>query len=188
MKILSQNRQQIVNLEQTYKLTIECGDHYPRIVAVSETGIKSVLGIYLPNEAQQILEQIIASKEEIFKMPKSRRYFGGVPVTETNIKDIAENFVPSKHSLDRMVERGLFSKIPPKDELMDTLKRYIINNISAFWSNDNSAYIAVDTKHYFVVQYVYTMKQYSILTYIEISNGKTVFDMKKELSAQTRKV
>lgn len=187
MKVLSQNKQKLVNLDNTFSVVIDSGEDnsYPKIIAISNMGVKQVLGIYMPNEVQSVLEELLSSTDGVFNMPQSIRFSCGNPLSESNIIRISENFSPSKHSIDRMLERGLLDKIPPKEELMSMLKNYILNSQLSFWNNDGTCCIAVDNTHYFVVQYVYTLKTYSILTYIQCSNG-TVKDYQKFVSLRAR--
>lgn len=187
MKVLTQNKQAVINIDNSFCLEIEPGTTaYPQIVAVSSFGLKKVLGLYLPNEIEGILEELLSSSSDIFKMPKSRRFNGGNPLSQRDLDSIAKNFVPSKHSIERMLERGLFEKIPPKEELTSQLRDLIKNSFCAFFNDDNAMCVCVDNTHYFVVQYVCTLKKYNILTYIECSNG-TVRDYKKSLLAKNIK-
>lgn len=181
MKILSQNRQQVINLEQTYKLQIENNGQMPQITASSCTGIKSCLGIYLPKEAENVLNEIMACKEEVYHMPLSERYSAGRTLSERDINAITENFEVSKHCIQRMNERGFFDNSAPQKDVKSSVKESVLKNVLAFWNEDGTASIAVDANHYFVVQFVYTpVKRYVFLTYNDASNnGYNVFEKKR---------
>lgn len=181
MKIISQNRQQVINLEQTYKLQIEDNGRMPQITASSCTGIKSCLGIYLPKEAENILKEIVMCQEDTYTMPVSERYSAGRTLSERDINAITENFEVSKHCIQRMNERGFFTEGVPQKDVKSSVKASVINNVLAFWNEDGTASIATDAHHYFVVQFVYTpVKRYVFLTYNEASsNGYNVFEKKR---------
>lgn len=181
MKILSQNKQQIINFNQTYKLYIESNNKkMPQITAESPQGVKACLGIYMPKEADMIIEELLACTAPFFKMPRSQRYSGGRVLSDSDLEAIMNNFTISKYAMQRMVQRGLFDETPSTADLHNEVKRYLKNNVLAFWNEDGTANIAVDAYHYFVVQYTYNPKGYTILTYSDVSeNGYNVFDKRK---------
>lgn len=182
MKVLSQNKQQIINLEQAFKVSIETkADKPPTIVATNANGLKSMLGMYLPREVDSVFEELLSSKEEVFKMPRSERYSAGRPLTTGDLRTILNHLHISNHAAQRMVERGFYDSFPTSDQLNSDVRYYIENNVLSFWNEDGTASIAVDNSHYFVVQLVYTpIKQFVVLTYNDVSeNGYTVFDKQK---------
>lgn len=190
MKVLSQNKQQIINLDQAFKVSIETkADKPPTIVATNANGVKSMLGMYLPREIDNVFEELLSSKEEIFKMPRSERYSAGRQLSAADIRTILNNLYISNHAAQRMVERGLFDSHPTSEQLNSDVRYYIENNVLSFWNEDGTASIAVDKNHYFVVQLVYTpVKQFVVLTYNETSvNGYTVFDKQKIAKIQHSK-
>lgn len=176
MKILSQNKQQIINFEQTYKLFIESNESkLPQITAINPQGIKACLGMYQPKEAETILSEIFNCSDSTFVMPRSQRYSRGHTLTDNDIDAIINNFSISKHAAQRMVERRLFDSLPK--DIHNQVKRYILNNCLAFWNEDGTANIAIDVNHYFVIQYSYTKSAYVVITYNETSeNGYNIFD------------
>lgn len=183
MKILSQNKQQIINFEQIFKLFIENNEsRLPQITAINPQGIKACLGMYQPKEAETVLSEIFNCSDSTFVMPRSQRYSKGHTLTDNDIDAIVNNFTISRHAAQRMVERGLFDTVPK--DIHNQVRRYISNNCLAFWNEDGTANIAVDIDHYFVIQYSYTKNSYVVLTYNTTSeNGYNIFDKREMASA-----
>lgn len=185
MKILSQNKMQIINSDQTLRIGIdETEGKMAQISAVNASGQRFCLGIYLSKEAYQVLDEIFRCTDSTFVMPRSQRYSGGRVLSPGDIRQILGNFRCSKHAIERMKERDLISQ---NETSIDTINRivseHIQNSCLAFWNEDGTAAIAVDATHYFVVKFDYKIKGYHVLTYMDSSeNGFNVFD-KQRLAA-----
>lgn len=186
MKILTQNKRSVILSDNTLKIVIEREENQaPKIMAYHDNGSKSLLGVYMPREAERVLEAIALSTGPLFKMPLSERYSGGHSLSKTDINKITKNLIVSDHAKCRMAERGLVDLAESKHMSHEDFKKVAVNainkNVCAFWGNDAQAIIAVDANHYFVIKYDYDTSSngYIILSYIE-EKTKNIFDIKKD--------
>ena len=180
MYIYTQNKMNIIGVDATSKFSIDTTQQgLPRLV-VFEDGVKTTLGIYLPNEAMTILKlllQALKDGQASFEMPISTRFSNGHPLTNKDVQRIIAKLSVTTHARQRMIERGLFSSDMPPDKMKEAVIQYIKNSFCSFYNTDGSCTIGIDNSHYFIIDYDYLTGSYSVRTFTEESAfGFTVTD------------
>ena len=186
MKIITQNSQALINAEQVFRIAIEGETNKSKIIAVTLMGETKILGFYSHSEVQHVFDELVSSQCDVYKMPRSEIHSGGRTLTQSELSSIEKSIKVSRHAVSRMVERGLFDKIPPKEEFSRKMSEFILKPYLAFWNSDGTAIIALDEYRYFVIKYQYApYNAYVIMTYCSESiNNVSVSEKKRYAQAQ----
>lgn len=181
MFVKTQNGVALVGVSVDCKIAIEAQSGLPRVVMTEkDTGAKTVLGIYLPQEAYTVIDSLASAMEsgaETFQMPLSMRYSGGYPLTKKETLMVSEKLALSNHAFKRMMERGALGPGADKATAQSVAKDQIKSAPSAFYNNDGAVVVNVDDHHAYICRYDYLTSKYIVLTYTEPSeNGYTVSD------------
>lgn len=189
MKILTQNKQTLINSEMAFRISIEGEGKKSKIVCVNNSGESKILGFYSNREVSKVFSELIACQSDVYVMPRSEIHSGGRLLSETELSAICSNLNICKHAVERMLERGFLEKVPKKETLTQMLVENFKNNYLCFWNDDASVTIALDENHYFVVKYQYTPYNcYVVMTYCaESINGVTVSEKRKKAMREYKK-
>ena len=130
MYIYTQNKLNIIGVNERSKFSIDTSQQgLPRLV-VYEDGVKHILGVYLPNEAMTVLKQLLQALSEgqaSYEMPISSRFSNGYPLSSNDVQRITAKLSVTTHARHRMIERGLFSADVSPEKMKESVILYIRN-------------------------------------------------------------